>query len=54
MNARVFKVEGSKDRPEVVGKNGDERTPEQAFDYLMDWFYNASQASAQEGRFEKR
>ncbi len=50
INPLVFKIEGSRDRPEIVGKDGGERTPEQAFDYLMNWFYNASQASAQEGR----
>lgn len=49
----VFKVGGSKVRPEVVGKDGEERTPEEAFDYLIDWFYDASQTPARENRFER-
>jgi hypothetical protein len=28
--------------------------PEQAFDYLMDWFYDASQTPTVERRFERR
>ncbi len=54
INPRVFKVGGGRDRPEIVGTDGEERTPEQAFDYLMDWFYDASQTPTVERRFERR
>jgi hypothetical protein len=50
----VFEVGGSRDRPEIVGKDGEERTPEEVFDYLIDWFYDASQTSAREHRLEGR
>jgi hypothetical protein len=33
----VFEVGGSRDKPEIVGKDGEERTPEEVFDYLIDW-----------------
>ncbi len=50
----VLGVEGSKDVPIMVELSGEERTPEEAFDHLMNWFYDVSGNSAQERRFEGR
>jgi len=52
INPRVLEVRGSKDSPVVI--DGQERTPEQAFDNLMDWFCDASQTSAGKRRPEGR
>jgi hypothetical protein len=47
---RALEVRGTKDTPVVV--DGQEKTPEEAFDDLMDWFYDASQTSAGKRRPE--